>query len=628
MPLPASSAICYVTAPSGPIEPRMKMPLAGRGLAPFLKPAKMLRQPGPSAGGSLRADPRGMNASAFRTIFNVAIATGLAILVVIAWLAYGAVDAAITSGRQETHTQEVLTAVEEIFAQSERATAAAHRYAAYGDDRALDNFHTLATSRVPKELADVVTLTREDPQQQQRLEELNAALREQFALLEKIIMARERPGQPPPDYDKLSPLEERIASLAGAVRAQETGLLSAYRDRAAHTARAAQLTTFWGGLLTMLLVGGAWWIARRYDYERELVEARLRAAEEGVRRLTDSVPGMICYLDRERRIIYHNRTYREVLGLTREQIEGRRSYEVVGADVYAQSQAYVERALAGETVAFERVHSLANGEVRHLACSYTPDLDGEGNVIGLYGMHLDITERKRAEAMKGEFIAQVSHELRTPLTSILGALEIVNDGIAGELPPHAGRMVRIAHVNTERLLKLVGEILDVQKMSAGQFEVKREPVDIAVLVRQAVGASAGFAHKAGVALAAAGLPESAVAIGDADRVVQVVSNLVSNAVKFSPRGGEVQVAMEVLPRFVSVAVIDHGEGIPRAVQPRVFERFFQGSTIQGTGLGLAISKGIIDMMGGVIGFESQEGRGSTFHFTLPRSVLAKEGADA
>ncbi|HEX4325467.1 MAG TPA: ATP-binding protein [Burkholderiales bacterium] len=606
----------------------MKMPLGASSLAPFLKPAKMQRQPGSAAGGGNRADTLGMNANAFRTIFNVAIATGLTILVVIAWLAYGAVDAAITSGRQETHTQEVLTGVEEIFAQSERATAAAHRYAAYGDNRALDNFHTLATSRVPKELADVVALTHEDPLQQQRLEELDAALREQFALLEKIIMARVRPGQPPPDYDKLNPLEERIASLAGAVRAQETGLLSAYRERAARTARAAQLTTFWGGLLTMLLVGGAWWIARRYDHERELVEGRLRAAEEGVRRLTDSVPGMICYLDRERRIIYHNRTYREVLGLTREQIEGLPAHAVVGADVYAQSHAYVERALAGETVAFERVHSLANGEIRHLACSYTPDLDGEGNVIGLYGMHLDITERKRAEAMKGEFIAQVSHELRTPLTSILGALEIVNDGIAGELPVHAVRMVRIAHANTERLLKLVGEILDVQKMSAGQFEVKREPVDVALLVRQAVNASAGFAQKAGVTLAAAGLPESAAAIGDSDRIVQVVSNLVSNAVKFSPRGGAVQVAMQVQPRFVSVAVIDRGEGIPRAVQPRVFERFFQGSTIQGTGLGLAISKGIIDMMGGVIGFESQEGRGSTFHFTLPRSVLVEEAANA
>jgi len=593
------------------------MPSSLLSAARLHKPVRMARMQGANPGG----DERDVKANAFRTIFNAAIAAGLAILLLIAVLAYQAVDAAITSGRQETHTQEVLTGVEEIFAQSERAAAAAHRYAAYGDAAALADFRALASSRVPKELADVVALTREDAEQQQRLAALGRVLGEHFALLERLTMARQS-GAPALDYDKLNPMEERIADLAAAVRAKETELLSAYRERAGRTARDAQLTTFWGGLLTMLLVGGAWWIARRYEHERVLVEGRLRAAEEGVRRLTDSVPGLICYMDRERRLIYHNRTYRDVLGLSREQIEGRHAYVVVGAEVYAQSRVYMDRALAGETVAFERVHVLPSGELRHLACSYTPDLDGEGRVIGLYGMHLDITERKRAEAMKGEFIAQVSHELRTPLTSILGALEIVNDGIAGELPPHAMRMVRIAHANTERLLKLVAEILDVQRMSAGQFEVRCEPIDVAALVRQALDASAGLAHKAGITLLADKLPESAPAIGDADRVVQVVGNLVSNAVKFSPRGSTVEVTMDLAPRAVSVAVKDYGEGIPRAMQPRVFERFLQAGSIQGTGLGLAISKGIVEMMGGVIGFTSEEGRGSKFHFTLPRAVPA------
>jgi PAS domain S-box-containing protein len=564
-----------------------------------------------------------MQAHAFRTIFNAAIAAGLAVLLTIAVLAYQAVSAAITSGRQETRTQEVLTGVEEIFVQSEHAAAAAHRYAAYGDANALAEFRALSAGRVGKELADVVVLTADNADQQARLAELSGVLREHFQLLEQLTVARER-GVPARDYEKLNPLEKRLSMLASALRAEESRQLADYRERATRTARDAQLTTFWGGILAMLLVGGAWGIALRYERERMLVEARLRAAEQGVRRLTDSVPGMICYLDRERRMVYHNRTYREVLGLRREDIEGRLSSEVVGADVYAQSRPYVDRAMAGETVAFERVHVLHSGEVRHLACSYTPDLDGEGHVIGLYGMHLDITERKRAEAMKGEFIAQVSHELRTPLTSILGALEIVNDGITGELPPHALRMVKIAHANTERLLKLVAEILDAQKLAAGQFEVRREPVDVAALVRQALDAGAGLADKAGVVLNAATLPPAAPAIGDADRIVQVVSNLISNAVKFSPRGAVVDISMQVDPREVRVAVVDRGEGIPRAMQPRVFERFLQAGSIQGTGLGLAISKGIIEMMGGAIGFESDEGRGSAFHFSVPRSVLVQE----
>lgn len=564
-----------------------------------------------------------MHPNAFRTIFNVFIVAGLAILLAIAYLAYQAVDAAITSGRQETRTQEVLTGVEEIFVQSERASSAAHRFAAYGDLSALAEFRALSMGRVPKELADVVALTSENAVQQQRLADLGQVLRQQFALLEQLTVARER-GTPAVDYDKLAPMEVRIAALASDLRAEESRLLSAYRERASRTARDAQLTTFWGGLLAMLLVASAWWIARRYDHERMLVEARLRAAEEGVRRLTDSVPGLICYLDNERHIRYHNRTYREMFGLTRDEIDGHHARDIVGVDVYAQSQPYLDRALAGETVTFERVQSVVSGELRHLACSYTPDLDGAGNVIGVYGMHLDITERKKVEEMKGEFIAQVSHELRTPLTSILGALEIVNDGFAGELPPRAVHMVRIAHANTGRLLKLVAEILDAQKLAAGQFEVRREPVDVAQLVRQAMSASMGLADKAGITLEAPTLPLSAPAIGDADRVLQVVSNLLSNAVKFSRRGGMVEVRLDLDPREVRVVVLDHGEGIPRAMQPRVFERFLQAGSIQGTGLGLAISKGIIEMMGGGIGFVSEEGRGSEFHFTVPRAVLPVE----
>ena len=582
-------------------------------------PARMGGPPPSNAGG----DARGMHPNAFRTIFNAVIVAGLAILVAIAYLAYTAVSAAITSGRQETRTQEVLTGVEEIFVQSERAASAAHRYAAFGDPSALAEFRSLSAARVPKELEDVVTLTRENPAQQRRLAELDRVLRQQFVLLERLTVGHQ-PGTPAADYDQLAPLEARIAGLAADLRAEESRLLTGYRERASRTARDAQLTTFWGGLLAMALVGSAWWIARRYDRERILVEARLRAAEEGVRRLTDSVPGLICYLDRQRRIIYHNRTYREMFGLTREQIDGRHALEIVGPEVYARSLPYLDRALQGETVSFERVQTLPSGEVRHLACSYTPDLDGAGEVIGVYGMHLDITERKRVEEMKGEFIAQVSHELRTPLTSILGALEIVNDGVAGELPPRAVHMVRIAHVNTERLLKLVAEILDAQKLAAGQFEVRREPVDLAQLVRQAMSASMGLADKAGVALEAPALPLCATAIGDPDRVVQVVSNLLSNAVKFSRRGGTVEVRLDTSPCEVRVAVVDHGEGIPRAMQPRVFERFLQAGSIQGTGLGLAISKGIIEMMGGAIGFASEEGRGSEFHFTLPRAAVPVE----
>ncbi|NTX63492.1 response regulator [Myxococcus sp. CA051A] len=233
----------------------------------------------------------------------------------------------------------------------------------------------------------------------------------------------------------------------------------------------------------------------------------------------------------------------------------------------------------------------------------------------------DITERKEVERMKNEFVSTVSHELRTPLTSIRGSLGLLEGGIVGELPEQALDMVRIARSNTERLIRLINDILDLEKMEAGKLELKLAPLEGPELVDATFSGLRGVADAAGVALRA--VVEDAPRVkGDRDRLIQVLTNLVSNAVKFSPRGAEVAVHVRLeAPGRVRFSVVDRGPGIPEVQRGQLFARFHQldGSDTRskgGTGLGLAISQAIVNQHGGSIEVESALGTGSTFTFTL------------
>ncbi|WP_338872768.1 response regulator [Myxococcus stipitatus] len=233
----------------------------------------------------------------------------------------------------------------------------------------------------------------------------------------------------------------------------------------------------------------------------------------------------------------------------------------------------------------------------------------------------DITERKEVERMKNEFISTVSHELRTPLTSIRGSLGLLEGGIVGEIPEEALDMVRIARTNTERLIRLINDILDLEKMEAGKLELKLATLDVHELVEATFSGLKGVADAANVSLRAV-VEEAPKVKGDRDRLIQVLTNLVSNAVKFSPAGAEVTVHArpEGLGR-VRFSVVDRGPGISEEQRGKLFARFQQldGSDTRskgGTGLGLAISQAIVNQHGGGIEVESVLGQGSTFTFAL------------
>jgi signal transduction histidine kinase len=235
----------------------------------------------------------------------------------------------------------------------------------------------------------------------------------------------------------------------------------------------------------------------------------------------------------------------------------------------------------------------------------------------------DISERKKVERMKDEFVSTVSHELRTPLTSISASLSLLADGMAGELPADIKSLVDIASQSCERLVRLIGDVLDIQKIEAGNVALALVTQPLLPLLDQALAAMQAYALKAGVALARECEPgaEGLVARVDLDRMTQVLTNLLSNAVKFSERGQAVTLRLAANGERARISVIDHGCGIPEQFRPRVFQRFAQADSADsrqkgGTGLGLSICKSLVEEHGGAIWYDS-DGEGTRFHVELP-----------
>jgi signal transduction histidine kinase len=232
------------------------------------------------------------------------------------------------------------------------------------------------------------------------------------------------------------------------------------------------------------------------------------------------------------------------------------------------------------------------------------------------------TERKRLERLKDEFVSTVSHELRTPLTSISGSLGLLIGKAAGILPEPARRLLEIAHNNSQRLVRLINDILDIDKLESGRVVFDLRRIEVRSLVGKTVDSMRGFAEGNTVRIRIADSSAVAEVCADADRLAQVITNLLSNAVKFSPPDNEVVVTIEKDADLVRISVRDHGSGIPSHFKLRIFERFAQADATNarrqgGTGLGLSIVKQIVDRLGGEVGFIDAPGGGTIFHVELP-----------
>jgi signal transduction histidine kinase/ABC-type transport system involved in cytochrome c biogenesis permease subunit len=255
-----------------------------------------------------------------------------------------------------------------------------------------------------------------------------------------------------------------------------------------------------------------------------------------------------------------------------------------------------------------------------------PLRDARGAMQGAVIVLRDVSSYKASERMKDEFVSVVSHELRTPLTAIKGALGLLIGGVTGGLPERARSMLDVADRNSNRLMHLINDILDIQKIEAGRMEFKREPVDLQRAVEQAAEAHRDYATSVGVVVELIRSHPGARVLADADRVGQVLANFLSNAIKFSPPKGRVEVSVERVDGAIRVSVADHGPGVPESFRKRIFQKFAQADATDarqkgGTGLGLSISKAIVERLGGRIGFESEPGVRTVFHFDLSEAPV-------
>jgi PAS domain S-box-containing protein len=246
----------------------------------------------------------------------------------------------------------------------------------------------------------------------------------------------------------------------------------------------------------------------------------------------------------------------------------------------------------------------------------------EGHPLRVTGISADITARKAIDQLKSEFASTVSHELRTPLTAIMGAVGVLRGDLAGELPEQARAFLEMAHQNTERLAELLSSMLDLERLESGLLALRLRPLELNGFLARAVGVNQPYAQRLGVKLETSPAADSCWVQADADRLLQAVTNLMTNAAKFSPQDEAVTVWCEPRGGTARILVRDRGPGIPEEFRARIFQRFAQADSSdtrqrEGAGLGLSIAKALVERMGGSIGFETRIGEGTTFFIDLP-----------
>jgi PAS domain S-box-containing protein len=349
-------------------------------------------------------------------------------------------------------------------------------------------------------------------------------------------------------------------------------------------------------------------------YERDLLHA-----------LMDNIPDQIYFKDTSSRFLRINRAQARVLHIADpDEAIGKTDFDFQPGELAQSFHIEEKQIITTRQPLVDRLefNPTADGRPRWFSATKAPLIDKYGNVTGIIGVLRDITARQEVERMKSEFIATVSHELRTPLTSIRGSLGLLAGGATGPLGERTRGMLDVACRNTERLMGLINDLLDMEKVESGKLEFTIVPADISSLVEQAIEMNAAYAAQFDVTIDLTHrLPGTRIAV-DPDRLTQVLTNLLSNAVKFSPPGSSVAVEIKRYDKNIRISVIDQGAGIPASFHDRVFEKFAQADSSNtrqkgGTGLGLSIAKTLVERMGGTIGFTSKLGSGTTFYVDLP-----------
>jgi PAS domain S-box-containing protein len=368
------------------------------------------------------------------------------------------------------------------------------------------------------------------------------------------------------------------------------------------------------------------------NMERAQIGVRLRSSLHRMRLVTDSLPVLVSYLDKDHIYRFVNRRYTEWFGITEEQILGRHLRDVVGDTVYGLSLPKIERVLSGESFSFEQLHEYKVGGPRYVLVNYVPDTGEDGRVGGWYALVQDITERKRSdEALqeaarrKDEFLATLSHELRNPLSPLRSALDILDLGVSAEEEEKARAVMKR---QVDRLTHLIDDLMDLSRITGNKINLRRTVMDISGAVYEAAEAVSPQIKEEGHQLVL-DLPDHPVLVlADMNRMVQMITNLLSNAVKFTDPRGLITITVRAANGSAHVSVKDNGVGIATEHMAQIFDMFSQvglesARTRSGLGIGLHLVQNLARMHGGSIEVKSEGlGRGSEFILSLPLATAA------
>lgn len=369
-------------------------------------------------------------------------------------------------------------------------------------------------------------------------------------------------------------------------------------------------------------------VLRTISLRTDITESKLRQAEAQNRALLDKLRDeVIMFAADDLRLLYINRRACELHGWSEAEYRSKTLLEVATNIDLAKFRERARPLLTGE------VEALTFDAIQHdrpveINLQLDRGFDGRLRFIAVLR---DITRRRLAETARAQFVATVSHELRSPLTSVMGALKLVTSGTLGPLADKPAALLSVAQRNVDRVVLMINDLLDLEKLDAGKMDMEMEPVDLSTLVEEALDANLPYAGELGVRLVCKGADSARMVLANHGRLIQVLNNLLSNAAKFSRPGGVVEVEIRGADGCEQIIVRDSGIGIPKETQARLFERFVQTGTPvdsrrRGSGLGLSIAKAIVERHGGAIRFTSEEGVGTTFCIDLPKRETELLGA--
>lgn len=366
--------------------------------------------------------------------------------------------------------------------------------------------------------------------------------------------------------------------------------------------------------------------------ELEHALARVSANEKRIQTIIESAQDAFIAVDLNGLITDWNPAAQHMFGWRSEEAVGRSLAELLVPERHRASVVNAMRNF-GQTGRIDALNRrleriVVNRHGEEIPVEVTIGLIGAGEEGFFTAFLHDISERKKVERMKNEFISTVSHELRTPMTSIRASLSLLAGGCAGEFAPDTRGLIDIAYRSSERLVRLVNDVLDIEKIESGNMEFDIRPQRLLPIVGQAIDAMQAYAAQARVAVELDAAGHDLAVAADHDRLIQVIVNLLSNAIKFSPPEAVVTVQIGQDAGRAMIAVVDRGSGIPAEFHGRIFQKFAQADATDsrrkgGTGLGLSICKSIVEQHGGSIAFESEPGQGTTFRVEI---ALAAPGA--